>query len=487
MDRLIISIGLLLLWLQPAFAEQMDLLSVYADRTGMVSAVVEVPVGLSIDPSQFQLLEDGEATLSASAIHSFRDSMWKLALVICVDTSGSMKRAPLSETRTALKNLLESDFFSSEDQVALIAFEDKPRISQWFGSLKGRPKEELLQKVDNLEWLGTQNTVLYDALFESLGHLQTLQIPAPALKRILVVSDGIDENSAKNVNDVETNARKFGVAVDVVARVRKDKVYEDIRRGHVQKLHALADKTGGKFAYAEPGNVSKAINAITESLKAISVIEFSRDIETDGPETHEIGIRWKGPDQDSFEDKIPVAIPRTRKPKPWIWWWLLLPAVLVIYLIKRIVFPPAKKEEKPDTEIKAVEPVQTDIAGTDVQIVRETLVGGPVFIAPAAGKPTVILQGVEGPAQGQTYRVEKSVVDIGAGDENDIDLADDDFVSAQHAYLRYEEGSLFLFDKGSLNGTFVNGQPVGDTAVSLRLGDQIQFGSSVFRLDKTSS
>ena len=143
--------------------------------------------------------------------------------------------------------------------------------------------------------------------------------------------------------------------------------------------------------------------------------------------------------------------------------------------------------EKPDTEIKEAEPVQTDIAEPDVQKVRETVVGGPVFKAPAAGKPTVVLQGVEGPAQGQAYRVEKSVVNIGAGDVNDIDLADDDFVSAQHAYLRYEEGSLFLFDKGSRNGTFVNGQPVGDTAVSLRIGDQVQFGSSVFRLENTSS
>lgn len=485
MNRLIIGIGVLFLCLRPAFAEQMHLISFYGDRTGMVSVVAEVPVGLSLDPLQFQLLEDGEATVSASAVRSIRDSRWRLAQVICVDTSGSMKRAPLSETRTALKNLLESDFFSSEDQVALIAFETEPRISQWFVSLKGRPKEELLQKVDNLEWLGTQNTVLYDALFESLGHLQTLQMPAPVLKRVLLVSDGIDENSAKNANDVETSARKLGVAVDVVARVRKDKVNEDIRKGHVQKLHALADKTGGKFAYAEPGNVLKAINAITKGLKAIRVIEFSRNIETDGSDTHEIGIRWKGPDQDSFEDKILAKIPRTRQPTVWIWWWLLLPAVLALYLIKRIVFPPKPPDD--DSEITEGESTQTDNAETDAQIVRETVVGGSVFPAPAAGKPTAVLQGVEGPAQGQAYRVEKSVVDIGAGDENDIDLAEDDFVSAQHAYLRYEEGSLFLFDKGSLNGTFVNGQPVVDTAVSLRIGDQIQFGSSVFRLEKTSN
>ena len=346
MNRFIISIGVFFLCLQPSFAEQMDLLSVYADRTGVVSVVVEVPVGLALDPLQFQLLEDGAATAHASAVNSLHESRWRLAQVICVDTSGSMKRAPLSETRIALKNFLESDFFSPEDQVALIAFEDKPRIIQWFGSLKGSPKGELIQKVDNLEWLGTQNTVLYDALFESLGHLHTMQMQAPVLKRIMVISDGIDENSAKTANDVETSAREFGIAIDVVARVRKDKVNEDIRRGHVQKLHALADKTGGKFAFAEPGNVSQAINEITEDLKAIRVIEFSREIETDGPETHEIGIRWKGSGQDSFEDKVPAAIPRTRKPTPWIWWWLLLPAVLVLYLIKRIVFPPAKTSGK---------------------------------------------------------------------------------------------------------------------------------------------
>ena len=76
--------------------------------------------------------------------------------------------------------------------------------------------------------------------------------------------------------------------------------------------------------------------------------------------------------------------------------------------------------------------------------------------------------------------MEQEVFSIGADTQNDLPIVEDSYVSREHAYLRYERGSLFIYDKGSRNGTFVNDTPVPDTGVALRPGDRITFGTSTF-------
>src|SRR3954447_2888705 len=52
-------------------------------------------------------------------------------------------------------------------------------------------------------------------------------------------------------------------------------------------------------------------------------------------------------------------------------------------------------------------------------------------------------------------------------------------VSRNHAYFQdLGNGSVALYDLGSSNGTFVNGQPVTQTGVTLSGNEQIQFGDT---------
>lgn len=71
---------------------------------------------------------------------------------------------------------------------------------------------------------------------------------------------------------------------------------------------------------------------------------------------------------------------------------------------------------------------------------------------------------------------------IGRGPTNDVsfDLFDDPNVSVRHAGVRLEEGQWVLYDMGSLNGTFLNEQPV-DRCV-LEPGDSIGLGRKGPRL-----
>ena len=82
-----------------------------------------------------------------------------------------------------------------------------------------------------------------------------------------------------------------------------------------------------------------------------------------------------------------------------------------------------------------------------------------------------------GPNAGSRFVLNRPCTSAGRHLASDIYL-DDITVSRHHAEFRFEHGEFSIVDAGSLNGTYVNRQPV-DSAV-LTNGDQIQIGK--FRL-----
>lgn len=71
-----------------------------------------------------------------------------------------------------------------------------------------------------------------------------------------------------------------------------------------------------------------------------------------------------------------------------------------------------------------------------------------------------------------------AAVTLGRSDENSLPLADR-FVSSRHALICLRDGRRMLMDRGSTNGTFVNGERV-EAEVELKSGDRIALGNTVF-------
>jgi hypothetical protein len=82
-----------------------------------------------------------------------------------------------------------------------------------------------------------------------------------------------------------------------------------------------------------------------------------------------------------------------------------------------------------------------------------------------------------GPNAGSQFRLDQPVTAAGRHPGSDIFL-DEVTVSRRHAEFRLERGQFRVVDVGSLNGTYVNREPV-ESAV-LANGDEIQIGK--FRL-----
>jgi FHA domain-containing protein len=96
------------------------------------------------------------------------------------------------------------------------------------------------------------------------------------------------------------------------------------------------------------------------------------------------------------------------------------------------------------------------------------------------GHPRLLVSSPDTGGEQRTYDLVTPVTLLGRGTDCDLRLVDPG-VSRHHAELRVENDQVVLVDRGSTNGTFVNGQPV--RRVVLADGTQVTLGRTtlVFR------
>jgi pSer/pThr/pTyr-binding forkhead associated (FHA) protein len=102
-----------------------------------------------------------------------------------------------------------------------------------------------------------------------------------------------------------------------------------------------------------------------------------------------------------------------------------------------------------------------------------------------AGQPLgrlVVVASPEGrPAAGSSVPLD-AINSIGR-DVNNAIVIDDSFVSAEHAMLTFRGRAWYVEDRGSTNGTWVNGQRV-EELLPLGYGDELQIGQVRMRLER---
>ena len=133
---------------------------------------------VDVTAGDLEVVEDGVP----QTVDTFQEAVDPVAIVMALDSSGSMKKSAEEVQRAARDFVLA---VRPEDSLALITFADTPK----FAHVLATNRQWSLDAIDKYVPLG--GTALYDALWNSLMTLKS----APARRAVVVLTDGKDENN----------------------------------------------------------------------------------------------------------------------------------------------------------------------------------------------------------------------------------------------------------------------------------------------------
>lgn len=98
-------------------------------------------------------------------------------------------------------------------------------------------------------------------------------------------------------------------------------------------------------------------------------------------------------------------------------------------------------------------------------------------------QPTASLTCIGGPHAGEALLLSGGITTMGRSSDNVVVLSNDKEISRHHAIILQESGKYVVQDQNSLNGTFVNDEPV-TTPRYLENGDEILVGLSILKYEE---
>jgi Ca-activated chloride channel family protein len=137
----------------------------------------QVPLSLTRD--DLAVFEDG----AAQSIDVFQEAVLPVTFMLALDSSGSMKRSA-DQARDAAREFVTA--MRPEDRLGTILFSNKSSLIH----VPTERRDNSLKAIDG--YIADGGTALYDALFDSLEQLATIE----GRRAVVVVTDGRDENAA---------------------------------------------------------------------------------------------------------------------------------------------------------------------------------------------------------------------------------------------------------------------------------------------------
>jgi Ca-activated chloride channel homolog len=202
------------------------------------------PVG--VDPATIQILENGQAMQATNLGGGGQGGIGPLTTLLVMDVSGSMdKDGKIDAARTAAKAYV--DKMRSGDQAGLVVYNTKFEYVQPIT----QDKDALKTAIDGIKTGG--DTAMYDALFAAEEILRDVQ----GRKAIIAVTDGLDNSSSRNAEDVVTAIGPSGLSISTIGL--GDRSTREQRGLDEAGLQALAQRAGGGYSFAGDGAALRAL------------------------------------------------------------------------------------------------------------------------------------------------------------------------------------------------------------------------------------
>ena len=461
---------------------------------------VELPPGTSpaqVTPEAFRLAVDGRHAVGASRVQTLASTGYGVSASLSLDVSGSMRGAPLNAVRAGLTRFVNDA--GPHDKVAIQTIADDSRWDvNW-----NDPRDKVRTALDQLATRG-QLTRLWDGLLLAIRHLP----PDPRARRLIVISDGHDEGSVHNEEQVIAAAKAGSVPLDAIGVTQSDPKY-------LQALQRLATETGGQFRAAKDTNeLQEMVGSGITRLKSTPVVSFRVARGLGDGAAHHLDMTWTHAGNDSVAGAVAV-LPLTPAISRQAWLWAGVSGFVVIALLFVIILasrrpgrattiptpapiPPQAAPQplasappsRPRTDVPPVGPPFSartpplPTLGPPAEQAKTAI--GARYPQPQHGRPAAWLLCERGFAPGQRFAVgdAEGQVEfwIGALEGNHLQITDDPTVSRNHACLVFDHDVLGIHDHHSTNGTRVNGEVLQNDRLLLHPGDRIQIGQTVFVL-----
>ncbi len=401
-----------------------------------------------------------------------------LAVAFVLDTSGSLR--PDDEARRAKLAVDLLAHLPEGSAAAVLAFDDQPRLVQ---PLTTDPA--LVRKAALGLHRSGQHTALYDAIFDASRYLSKVDARRKAM---VVVTDGLDENSALVLEDGVRMAQETAVPVftvgtgrvqeNVLRRISKltDAEYFGTRANGTEvaaRVHALTPEWKKPVPPAEAASSSKALPGTGVPGTAVPA----------PPPTTLAAPTSDGGASVLASRSLWAAV-------------LMIAAVFTVAVFAVLALMRRRDDPAPSLdpgrrmglgEADPTAPVRIRVRDDD-EDAPETLVMRRPDMENANATMVLALKPLlhitRGPNQGRLFEVRHDMaISVGRSRGNDVTL-DDEAVSGQHFRIRPEaDGGFELIDLKSTNGTYVNERRV--QRHRLAVGDVIKLGETYmqFRLD----
>ncbi|MFT4581133.1 MAG: hypothetical protein ACI915_003612 [Gammaproteobacteria bacterium] len=391
------------------------------------------------------------------------------AMLFLVDTSDPSRADVIKKNRDHIHEL--SHLGSANHIFGLATFDSE------FNFLCEFPcsEDDLAITTETLVAQG-KTTELYRNLLEAIKQLDNVDAKH---RHIILMSDGLAEDLAYFHNDVIRAARKNKIAISAIGYPRS--ISESVA---LQTLRRLAEETGGLFIQADHINHSVPESFFTQIHSVFdSVGQLSFDLQgiprTAVARTLEVSLAFQT-SEDNFSVVVPVVIPKMKVPEP------------------------------PKIEPVALE----DVRHTAMSPASKSVTLPPAGPSPWSwfwyGLPAIVFSAILALALSYAVvsrrgRLGRQTTDIGANSSaylvsvNDDDVRhklnrtpwrigrsrsselrlNDTSVSRLHAEIRRDAlGQFTVQDMESLNGVFVNGEPV--EMAHLEENDRVEIGDVGF-------
>jgi VWFA-related protein len=211
---------------------------------------------VDIAAGDLEVVEDGVP----QRVETLQEAVDPVSIVMDLDSSGSMKKSADLVRQTARDFVLA---VRPEDSLALITFADVPL----FAHVLAKNRQWTLDAIDKYEPTG--GTALYDALWNSLLHLKTVQ----GRRAVVVLTDGRDEDnpgkgpgSTHTLDEVLKLGQEVGAAIFTIGLGTKV---------DTPVLTKLAADTGGEYFPSDASQLGDQFHRIVDNLRRRYVLGYT--------------------------------------------------------------------------------------------------------------------------------------------------------------------------------------------------------------------